>query len=103
MTSLGVCFVLLALGTVLMINSYAHMNMATRLHYETEALDIAEAGVNYEIYRMEQIDFEHITDASSSVIFGNGNFAVSRAINMADPNAVNGKALRFPYCIGVES
>jgi len=104
MTSLGVCFVLLALGTVLMINSYAHMNMATRLHYETEALDIAEAGVNYEIYRMEQIDFEHITDASSSVIFGNGNFAVSRAINMADPNGRKWKGLNIPrYCIGVES
>ncbi|MEQ8170678.1 MAG: hypothetical protein ABRQ38_17460 [Candidatus Eremiobacterota bacterium] len=104
MTSLGVCFVLLALGTVLMINSYAHMNMATKIYYDTEALNIAEAGVNYEIYQMEQIEFEHINDGSRNVAFGKGSFIVSRAANMADPNGRYWKGLNIPrYCIGIES
>jgi len=42
---LGVCFILLALGTVLMLESYSHMGMTQKYYCETEALNIAEAGV----------------------------------------------------------
>ena len=39
-TALGICFVLLALGTVLMINSYAHMGIAMKYHYDTNILNL---------------------------------------------------------------
>ena len=104
-TSLGVCFVLLALGTVLMINSYAHMNMAQKFHYESDALNIAEAGVNYEIYILEQIDFKLINDGNEPVIrCGRGTFKVERAANQDNPDGRLWEGLTIPrYCIGIKS
>jgi len=104
-TSLGVCFVLLALGTVLMVNSYAHMNMAQKFHHEADALNIAEAGVNYEVYMLEQIDFNLINDGNEPVIHcGRGTFKVERAINKNNPDGRSWEGLVIPrYCIGIKS
>jgi len=50
---LSICFILLALGTVLMLDSYSHMGMTQKHYCETEALNIAEAGVSATISFLE--------------------------------------------------
>ncbi len=116
-TSLGVCFVLLALGTVLMINSYAHMNIARRFHYEADARYIAEAGVNWEIFQLEQnpnfqsinVTNENLKGQGTSpygVKCGRGGFKVSIFNNPNGNDPVywaEGNLNIPPHCIGIKS
>jgi hypothetical protein len=108
-TSLGVCFVLLALGTVLMINSYAHMSMAQRYYYAAESLNIAEGGINWEIHELEKKQKFHEITASDppnpeTINLGRGHFVVSRYNNMTGASDVSWEGLTIPpYYIGIKS
>jgi len=107
-TSLGVCFVLLALGTVIMINSYSHMSIAQKFRYETEALNIAEAGVIWNIYKMEKnTNFSSISNVKdANEPFGKGKFFVSIYNNSTGTGTyywADEKLSIPPHCIGVRS
>ena len=52
-SALGICFILLGLASVLMLNSYSHMSMSMRYYYDTEALNVAESGIHYMLYKLE--------------------------------------------------
>jgi len=54
-SALGISFILLGLGTVLMMNSYSHMSMSMKYYYDTEALNVAESGIHYMIYQLEKL------------------------------------------------
>ncbi len=77
-SALGISFILLGLGTVLMMNSYSHMSMSMRYYYDTEALNVAESGIHYMIYQLETLgsisDIPATKNYSSTI--GRGTFTV---------------------------
>lgn len=71
-TVLGVCFVLLGLGTVLVMDSYAQMRRASKYNSDTEALILAESGVQRAIYELE----DDLSWTGTSEDLGNGSYMV---------------------------
>ncbi len=72
-TVLGVCLVLLGLGTVLVMDSYSQMRRASKYNYDTEALILAEAGVQRAIYELEEHD---LSWSNATEELGNGSYTV---------------------------
>lgn len=90
-TVLGICFVLLALGTVLMLNSYAHMGISQNYYYEAQTLNLAEAGIAKAIFELEKkARFNQIATFSTlNGTLGNGDFEVKIYNNIASENEKN--------------
>ena len=72
-TVLGVCLVLLGLGTVLVMDSYAQMRRASKYNSDTEALILAEAGVQRAIYELEE---HNMVWSNTTEDLGNGSYTV---------------------------
>ncbi len=72
-TVLGVCLVLLGLGTVLVMDSYSQMRRSSKYNSDTEALILAEAGVQRAIYELEEHDLSWSTATED---LGNGSYTV---------------------------
>lgn len=105
---LTVCFVFLALGTFIMINSYSQMGIARKYRFEGEALNIAEAGVSWKLFEMEKKGtFPKITNgADGEQIFGKGKFKVkiyNNALSDLTYYWADGKLNIPPHCIGIQS
>lgn len=71
-TVLGVCLVLLGLGTVLVMDSYSQMRRASKYNSDTEALILAEAGVQRAIYELEN----NLSWSTATEDLGNGSYTV---------------------------
>lgn len=111
-TALGVCFILLGLGTVLMINSYAHMTLSMGYFYDIESLNIAESGVYYAIHELgkyakmcdlpSSANYSDILDRGNFVTYAyNTNIGQSSAVTVTDAFGVH--RLIPPYSILIVS
>ena len=107
-TVLGVCFVLLALGSVLMADSCAHMKISQKYYYEALALHLAEGGVSKTIFELEKYSklseipdyLDPNTNSALAGYLGEGRFEVEayNNINSSGEKTVSGHIIP-PYSI----
>jgi len=81
-----------------MINSYAHMGIAMKYHYDTEALNIAEGGVHWAIYQLEQHSRLHEIPATQTFeeYLGHGKFIATIHNNISSSTATSAEARAIP-------
>ena len=111
-TVLGVCFVLLALGTILMADSCAHMRISQKYHYEALALHLAEGGVSKAIFELEKMsnlsnipaymDSPTYPELAESMGEGRFDVVVYNNITSSIDNTVSGHYIP-PYSILIRS